>query len=153
MTSRGRCTYPAITPRWPLMYGPTIRGVTTFRIGVPGSIRAACAGSRAEPTDGLLPPCAVVQVRTTRCPGRGLHIAAGQETPTSGTCAQLILPWSLTILIVKYVFHGFRYFGYPPPALACGPSPVAPGPSPPRPPSPLHRFVASSLSPLPLTLP
>src|SRR6202012_4346352 len=50
-----RCTYPAMTPRWPLMYGPPTRGGTTFRIGVPGSIRAACAGSRPEPTE-LLPP-------------------------------------------------------------------------------------------------
>jgi hypothetical protein len=38
------------------MYGPTMRGGMTFRIGVPGAIRAGCAGSRtAEPNDVLLP--------------------------------------------------------------------------------------------------
>src|SRR6201986_2538947 len=66
-----RCTYPAMTPRWPLMYGPTIRGGTTFRIGVPGSIRAVCAGSRAEPTDPLPPACTGAKVSTAGLQGRG----------------------------------------------------------------------------------
>src|SRR5262245_1412595 len=116
MTSLTRCTYPAITPRWPLMYGPTIRGGTTFRIGVPGTIRATCAGSRAEPTD-LLPP-ASAQPRAPRTPvfrSGGLHVVAGQETPTSGMCAQPILPWRLTIPTGKYGFHGFHYIEWPAP--------------------------------------
>src|ERR1700760_33573 len=92
------------------MYGPTIRGGTTFRIGVPGSIRAACAGSRAEPTELLLP--ASVATSGPHTPvlwSGGLHVAAGQETPISGMCAQLILPWRSTIPTLKYGFHGFHY--------------------------------------------
>src|SRR3984957_17495939 len=87
-----RCTYPAITPRWPLMYGPTIRGGTTLRIGVPGSIRAACAGSRAEPTE-LLPPASVVasgphlicRVRrpARRRRSRGFHIRHVRSTDSA----------------------------------------------------------------------
>src|ERR1700727_1009866 len=99
-----RCTCVAMTPRWPLMYGPTIRGGTTFRIGVPGSIRAACAGSRDEPTELLLPPCAEPQVCTAGLLVAGLHVAAGQETSISGICAQAILPWRLTIPTVNAAF-------------------------------------------------
>src|SRR6185437_12206731 len=114
------------------MYGPTIRGGMTFRIGVPGSIRAACAGSRAEPTELLPPASATTSGPHTPVPwSRGLHVAAGQETPISGRCAQPILPWRLTIPTVKYGFHGFHYIELAPaeahpPTAPPSPSPSAP---------------------------
>src|ERR1700749_2983687 len=120
-----RCTYPAMTPRWPLMYGPTIRGGTTFLIGVPGSIRAACAGSRPEPTE-LLPPASAA-TSGSRMPvswSGGLHVAAGQETPISGMGAQPILPWRLTIPTVKYGFHRFHYIELAPGARTAPPGRV-----------------------------
>src|SRR5215472_3772842 len=44
-----------MTSRWPFMYGPTMRGGMTFRIGVPGIIREGCAGSRTAEPKGRAP--------------------------------------------------------------------------------------------------
>jgi len=94
------------------MYGPTMRGGMTFRIGVPGAIRAGCAGSRTAEPNGRAPFPHIVCAWEVRTRGPGGTPKRRRKSPDAGVaraCAAHILPGGYLSPAAKRSIRDYQY--------------------------------------------